>query len=408
MFRAALPETRQPAGPVPINWGHPSTKGLVFLASLGAGEGFYDLVSKKPGTRIGLTSRKLIKNGSSLPVFGTSNYLDLPNISGLTGSMPLTIAWTQQADGTSSYSNILAWKPEGASNSFAIFLAASDPSYYFTAGPRGGSVASFATGALTDGVLDNYVLLILSGTDTIPTGPGDGFYRLFRNGVEVSRTSNSSTSSFSSAVFRLGALEDGSNPFEGAIGNLHIWRRALTASEAIAWSKNPYITRLVYGAPRWIPASSGTNTYTINPSGAVAFSGASALLRTRAYVPSGSVVFSGTSPQLRIRALIPTGLITFSGTAPITFNAPNIYTIVPTGSITFSGTAPNIRERITVPTGEITFSGTAPQIRTRITTPSGQVFFSGTAPMIFLPAGGLASADVNRISIGVSRAVGMS
>lgn len=380
----------------------------MFLAPLGAGESFRDLVSQKPGSRTGLTARKLLKDGSSFPLFGTSNYLDLPNIPGLTGSMPLTIAWTQQADGTSAYSNILVWKPEGASNSFGIFLSASDPSYYFTAGPRGGPVAAFNTGALTDGVPDNYVLLILSGTDTSATGAGDGFYRLFRNGVEVSRDSNSSTSPFSSAVFRLGALEDTSNPFEGAIGNLHIWRRALTASEAIAWSKNPYITRLAYGAPRWIPASSGTNTYTINPSGAVAFSGTSALLRTRAIVPLGALTFSGTAPAIRQRAFIPTGLVTFGGTAPIIFNAPNIYTIVPSGSVAFFGAAPNIRERIVVPAGEIVFGGTAPQIRTRITTPSGQVFFSGTAPMIFIPAGGVPSGDVNRISVGVSRAVGMS
>lgn len=164
----------------------------------------------------------------------------------------------------------------------------------------------------------------------------------------------------------------------------------------------------IYSRRIWVPVTTGTNTYTITPSGVVAFSGASALLRTRAFVPSGSVAFSGTAAQRRTRAIIPIGQITFSGAAPITFTQPNIYTIVPTGSIAFSGTAPNIRTRVTVPTGQITFSGTAPQIRTRIQSPSGQVFFSGTAPMIFIPAGGLASSDVNRISIGVSRSVGMS
>ncbi len=168
--------------------------------------------------------------------------------------------------------------------------------------------------------------------------------------------------------------------------------------------------------------------YTFNPSGTITFSGSVIPLRERIVLPSGTIEFSGSAvPFLRGRAFLPSGSITFSGSAPFTTTVE--YQFNPSGSIAFSGTNGFLRERSFLPSGGIEFSGSAGFIRERLIVPSGgielsggtggfvkekviaptrNITFGGTAALIFIPDGAVIGSTINRISLKISRAIGLS
>ena len=153
-----------------------------------------------------------------------------------------------------------------------------------------------------------------------------------------------------------------------------------------------------------VTAGGGT-TFTITPSGSIAFSGTVvpgkgkafqvggtvalsgtvALLKAKTQVPSGTVTFSGgasLSLQKNI-TLVPSGSIVFAGTAPITFsNGSTTFIINPSGSVTFSGTVLQNHNKVFTASGAISFAGTVQGLLSRVMTPSGQIVFSGTIPFV--------------------------
>lgn len=137
----------------------------------------------------------------------------------------------------------------------------------------------------------------------------------------------------------------------------------------------------------WVPVSSGgTNTYTFSVSGGASFSGASPLIRERVQTPSGGIAFAGAPVISHERAIAASGQVTFSGTAPI----------VSTASYQFDVS------------GGVTFSGSPDVIKEKILPADGGVNFGGSARLIFVPVGGTGTNDSDRISVGVSRKVGVS
>jgi hypothetical protein len=124
---------------------------------------------------------------------------------------------------------------------------------------------------------------------------------------------------------------------------------------------------------------------------------------TYTITPSGGVTFSGAIPLIRERLQPVSGQVTFGGTAPITFTGSATYTIVPSGGFVLSGAPVQIHERALVPSGGVVFSGSPAQIHEKVLVPSGQVTFGGSAPITFIPAGGVVSNPVSRVTVGSAR-----
>jgi len=175
--------------------------------------------------------------------------------------------------------------------------------------------------------------------------------------------------------------------------------------------------RAIYGgfwqlfAPRriYIPgtaAVAGGTEYTITPSGSIVFSGGVSQVRDRTLAPSGAIAFSGAPVQIHTRVQIPSGSVTLSGAV----SQVHEHAIPTAGSVVFSGSAPITTSAVyqITPSGEIVFSGAPSQVHEKIVSASGQLVFSGAAGMIYIPAGGVASSDYQRISVGLGRASRLS
>ena len=250
---------RQPLGPVGIEYDHARAEGLVFFAPLSGAHGTRDLVKQQLGVRTGLEAYLPTQGGAIHHLFGTSNYATFSELPDLSYTTPTTIAWTQEARSTSAYSTVLNIKATGATYGFTIFLSASDANYYFVVGRRENvSLANtqFNTpaGPVTDNVLNRFVLTLPSGTST---GAGA---RLWRDGVELTGTAVVTASTFGDntvANFRIGALDDGSNVFEGLIGDLRIWSRVLPDGDAEDESTVPGGWKLYAKSRILVPVSAG-------------------------------------------------------------------------------------------------------------------------------------------------------
>lgn len=228
-MRLVNPRGRRPATPTGINWAHPRSAGLAFFAPLSTER--RDLVSLRTPT---VTGNEVFEaNGAGLfRKFGTGQYLDYPATPPAIGATtPFTVAWTQQPRATSAYSTVLEVNFGSGTQSFVIYLAAADSSYYFTAGPRvpsGAQSWSSAIGAVTNGVLDRYVLRGAGGSQSTTSSD----WTLYRNGVVVTRGTATTYGSVTSAAFRIGALANGGpDVFEGLIGDMRMWSRALSDQE---------------------------------------------------------------------------------------------------------------------------------------------------------------------------------
>jgi hypothetical protein len=254
--RILLPPWRtQPQWPARIDRGASINQGLVFVAPMGPGDGLRDFYSGARGAPTGMGSRGFNRAGS-YPLFSSGNYVDFTNPPGVSGTTPITIAWTQDPRAHASYSCLLAWKPTGATNQFLIYQSSTDSNYAMAIGPRSFAAQfSPSTGLVTDFRLDHFAVTLLAGTESSTATD----YVLWRNGVRFTTASTIAFSGGTSNVFRVGAMSDGSDPFEGLIGNFHIWNRVLTDSEAQEWTRNPFITRAPRRRTLWEAAAGGTN-----------------------------------------------------------------------------------------------------------------------------------------------------
>lgn len=250
----------QPLGPVGVNWGHSRAEGLQFFAPLSAAHDLRDLAGEQRATRTGLETYARSQSGAHHLLFGSSNYADFPVVPARIGTTtPFTVAWTQEPRATSGYSTILNvnFGTAGADTAFAIFLSASDATYYFTAGPRASSGAhswSVAAGAVANDRLDRFVLTGAGG----PSSTTASDWTLRRNGELVTRGTTTAYAGNTSASFRIGALETaGDHPFEGLIGDMRMWSRVLSDDEAEVESTIDGALELY--APRriWVPFSAG-------------------------------------------------------------------------------------------------------------------------------------------------------
>lgn len=256
---------RQPVGPVGINWGHPRAEGLAFFAPLSAAHGTRDLVAEQLGTRTGLEAYLPSQAGAIHHLFGTSNFVDFPTVPSAIGSTtPFTVAWTQEPRSTTGYATPLLVNFGSGTNQFVIYQAASDASYAFVVGPRaGGNSPSFSSsiGLQVNERLDRYVLQALAGSQSLL--PAD--YVLWRNGVRFTTSSTVSLGLVSAAIFRVGARDAGSDPFEGLIGDLRMWSRVLSDGEAEAESTLPEAYALYEPQRIWVPVSAGSpGSYTLS------------------------------------------------------------------------------------------------------------------------------------------------
>ena len=254
--------TRQPQGAVSVDWSNPITTKLAFCAPLNAGTAAYDLVTGQMLTRTGALTATSSPNGV-YPSFSGTSYLDVPrNLVGITQTTPVSFAWTQYPIGTTGDNSVLNWKPVGATNSFLIYESAGSEPYYFVVGPRNGGflqVARFSNsiGPTTNNVLNRYCVIVPNGTVDASTA------KLFRDGVEILSTTSGSTNSLGAAtadIFRIGAVETGAAPFEGLLGNVHMWGRALSRNEAIAWTQNEFSTLAPLRRPVFAPSAAAAGS----------------------------------------------------------------------------------------------------------------------------------------------------
>jgi hypothetical protein len=371
--------TRQPQGAVRVNWGSSLSRALAFCAPLNPGGGFQDIAGNQLGVRTGLGSQTVAPNGS-YPLFGTGSYLDFSNnIAGVTGATPVTIAWTQTVRTPLSYSALLNWKPPGAANTFLIYQSASDSMYYFVAGPRGGTPVSFSAvvGTQVDGRTDRYALVMSSGV----AGAAASF-ALFANGSKLTTAATQGFGANTDAAFRIGARDAGSDPFEGGVGNFHIWTRALSDAEGAIWSTpggefSCYAPSRRVWAQLGAAAGGGADTTVAPSKGALVATGyAPAIVRkaNQTVAPTlGHAVIAGRTPgvsQTVVTTVAPTlAHATITGRQPGVVRTDNQAVAPSLARATVTGRAPGIEQDIGVaPTiAHLTATGRQPGITQNVT-----------------------------------------
>lgn len=229
------------------------SRGLLFHAPLHPQWGMLDLVSGTPAVRTGLAAQGVNKYGA-LPLFGASNYADFTVPPTLDGNKPVTIAWVQEPRSTSAYSTILNIRPAvNAGNAFLIYEATANAEYSLAIGNRNGTgcAANFHTtvGVVTDWRLDFYVATNAVGMND--TSGTLGNFALWRNGVKLAPGGASTFGLNVKASFRVGALDSGSDPFEGLIGGMTIWQRVLSDPECLLMSSRPSVIYTPTTQPIW-------------------------------------------------------------------------------------------------------------------------------------------------------------
>ena len=271
--------------------------------------------------------------------FGASNYVDFPTVPPTIGaSTPFTVAWTQEPRATSAYSTILNvnFGTAGVHNSFVIYLSAADSSYYFTAGPRTpGAAHSWATaaGPVTNGALDRYVLRGAAGSQST-TGSD---WTLYRNGIIVARGTSTTYGANTAGGFRIGALLGATDVFEGLIGEMRLWSRALSDQEMAAESTllgsmelyAPLARRVFVGAAggaalqgAGTAAATGQGTLTVTSqlagTGTTPATGSGTLTAQAALASQASATASGQGTLTVQAQLAGTGIAQASGQGTLT------------------------------------------------------------------------------------------
>lgn len=117
------------------------------------------------------------------------------------------------------------------------------------------------------------------------------------------------------------------------------------------WNSGNTSNYIATGIATFKAATGSGTSYTINPSGSVAFSGTAPESRIKAFSPSGSFALAGAAAFRRTRAFTPIGSIAFSGSAALVTTA--VYVITPSGQVTFAGTAPFVKVKTLFPKGRL-------------------------------------------------------
>lgn len=254
-----------------VNWSNPITRGLVSLFPLGPEDlGTRDIVKNLLVTRT--APSPFIPTPSKNGIFlahQSGSRLDFTPPDGVTSTTPVTFCWIQEGRLVSGDSTVLSWKAPGATYSFLIYQHASNAAYYFVVGVRNSSSQiSFgaATGPLTNFKSNTFVLVLENGMDS-KVG-----VRLWRDGVELAGVDPGAGSNFAQstvAVAKIGNLSGNNSGFDGLLGNVGIFNRALTPAEAASLSSN---TWQLYESDRtdWIPTSVA-GTITVNSDKALSY-----------------------------------------------------------------------------------------------------------------------------------------
>ena len=306
------PRLSLPRGPA-VDWSNRLTRGLVVLIPGGpADQARRNIVDGTATTRTGTLAQTAGRAGS-FPLFGSSQYIDVTQPSGITSTTPCVIFWTQEPRGTTASSAVLDWRASGASNSFLIYESTT-AAYNFVVGRRlsasGAHQVTFssAVGAPTNNRVDNFALLLPNGMDSV-TG-----IRLWRNGAEMIAGTSTSGNNFgtsTTAGFRLGTLLGGTtDPFEGLLGNVGVIARALTAQEMVSLSTNPWQVYANDWRPLWGPSIGGGGGNV-----SVALTGVSATGSVGNLGPSLSVAASGVSATGSVGTLTANLSVALTGVA---------------------------------------------------------------------------------------------
>lgn len=322
------PWGRQPIGAAGINWGHPRAEGLAFFAPLSGAHGTRDLVQEQLGVRTGLEEYLPAQNGAIYHRFFSANRADFPLLPlGIGLNTPFTIAWTQEPRSGSAYSALLVvnFGTAGTDHQFTIYQSTSDASYSMVTGPLGaGSSASntprfSGIGVATNERLDRFVLQCSGGSQSVTTGD----YVLWRNGERFTTSATAVLSAYRTAAFRIGALSDAGDPFEGLIGDMRMWSRVLSDGEAEEESTVHGSWALFEPQRIWVPVASAAGAdFTFSGSGGIQFSGAATAQSTASFSVSGS------------------GGLQFAGAATNTFT--NAFSVSGSGGLSFGGTASGV------------------------------------------------------------------
>lgn len=158
---------------------------------------------------------------------------------------------------------------------------------------------------------------------------------LYENGRITAGPTAHGTWTAPTGEFRLGLDSGGAAAACRSIIYLSlVWNRALSDVEARSITLNPWQIFMPQPRKIWV-LGGGTSTYTITPSGGIAFSGAADISSTQVIYPTGALTFSGDASMPTTKLVYPDGGISFTGTAqPI-----RTFVIAPTGEIVFSGDA---------------------------------------------------------------------
>lgn len=367
------PWRTQPQWPARVDLGAPINQGLVLLVPLGPGDANRDFYTGAQGTPTGLTTRRGTTLGT-YPQFDSSNYLDLTLPGGISGTTPITIAFTyRQTAQTDAYPVILAWKPTGATNQFLI-TAGPTASYNFAVGPRDGvsSGSEFASAAPPMNVDRACLITLTAGTDSLSTSSR----RLWINGVNQPFIANTSFGVDSGAGFRLGKNYTLSNYFEGSIGNFHIWNRVLTDNEAQAWTLNPFMTRQPIQRRFWSFAAAGATTINATP-GAYSWAGTTANIPVMVAAVPAAWSWTGLTSAITQAVNAAVGAYTWAGANA----ALTQLTSATPGAYSWAGTTATIdvSGQITATPGAYTWAGTTATTTYVFTATPGAWAWAGTA-----------------------------
>lgn len=327
------PWGRQPIGAAGINWGHPRAEGLAFFAPLSGAHGTRDLVQEQLGVRTGLEEYVPAQNGAIYHRFFSANRADFPLLPlGIGLNTPFTLAWTQEPRSGSAYSALLVvnFGTAGTDHQFTIYQSTSDASYSMVTGPLGaGSSASntprfSGIGVATNERLDRFVLQCSGGSQSVTTGD----YVLWRNGERFTTSATAVISAYRTAAFRIGALSDAGDPFEGLIGDMRMWSRVLSDGEAEEESTVHGSWALFEPQRIWVPVSTvGGGDVTVSLSGSQSSSGAGSL------GPASSVGVSGSSVSSSAGSITAALSVSVSGASA----ASAAGTLAPSLSVALSG-----------------------------------------------------------------------
>lgn len=229
--------TRQP-GQFRIDWSNPLTQGLVFCVP-GAYGHWADLVTGRQPT---ITGGSLVPMSTDRGVIG--NFADSTSVDWtafgsdeIATSTPATVAWIQQGAATSG-DTVFHFHPNGSAEAFYVYMNPGIGSdYNFAAGAGGSSGVQFnQVGSLVDGVTHRFCLVASNGLVSLTASD----WALFYDDAKLANTGSVAAGPGSATTIRVGALAGNSDFLAGGMGQICIWKRALSDEEARSYQANPY------------------------------------------------------------------------------------------------------------------------------------------------------------------------